>query len=140
MKRYANPATRLAFGLSGLCVFACMGMVHAQTSDPTSAAASTPAAASSAAAPVYQDHYIAGGSLAPDFSFGDGVTTDTEGLFRALQIDAVASVLSSDGGGFSQSTQENGLIVKSQWDTAAYGAWSLDGAARTGSSGETVGG
>src|SRR5271166_321932 len=113
MKLYANPATRLAFGLSGLGVFACMGMVHAQTSNPTFAATSTPPATSSAAGPAYQDHYIAGGSLTPDISLGEGATTDTGGLFRALQIDAVASVLSTNGSEFSNSTQENGLVVKS---------------------------
>ena len=51
--------------------------------------------------PVYQDHYIGGGSLAPDISAGEnGLGSDDDtGLARSIQIDAVASVLSARGAG-----------------------------------------
>src|SRR5271165_5616508 len=45
------------------------------------------------------------------------------------------SRLTSSGGGSSSSFTENGIVAKSQWETVAYGAWSLDAAARTGGSG-----
>src|SRR5208337_1868802 len=83
-------------------------------------------------AAVYQDRYIGGGSLAPDISSGDATSSDSEGLARAVQVDAVMSRLTSSGGGSSSSFTENGIVAKSQWETAAYGAWSLDASARTG--------
>src|SRR5271165_6930219 len=43
------------------------------------------------------------------------------------------SRLTSSGGGSSSSFTENGIVAKSQWETAAYGAWSLDASARLGS-------
>jgi hypothetical protein len=86
------------------------------------------------AAPAYQDRYIGGGSLSPDISAG-GATGESQGLARSLEIDGVASVLSSHGAGPKDNVMENGVIIKSQWETAAYGAWSLDAAARTGSAG-----
>jgi hypothetical protein len=87
------------------------------------------------AAPVYQDRYIDGGSLTPDISRGESAPGDTEGLARWLQIDAVASWLTSTGTGSASSFSENGIVAKSQWETISYGAWSLDASARTGSSG-----
>jgi SdrD B-like domain len=56
-------------------------------------------------------------------------------LAHSLQIDGVASVLSSGDSGSAHSVMENGIIAKSQWETASYGAWSLDASARTGGSG-----
>ncbi|HEY1312484.1 MAG TPA: SdrD B-like domain-containing protein [Steroidobacteraceae bacterium] len=123
MKRRANLAVQLAFGLCGLAGLACSGRADAQV-----------AAAAPPAAPEYQDRYIGGGSLKPDISTGDNATSDTDGLARSLQIDAVASVLSSRGGGSTDNLTEDGVVVKSQWETATYGAWSLDAALRTGSS------
>jgi hypothetical protein len=83
--------------------------------------------------PVYQDKYISGGSLVPDISAGDG-TSDSQGLARSLQVDGVVSALSSRGSGSPANVVEDGAVVKSRWDTTAYGAWSLDASARTGGS------
>ena len=85
-------------------------------------------------AAVYQDNLIGGGSLAPDLSKGDDDGSDAGGLARSLQIDGVVSDLSSRDGGSSTHVMENGVIAKSQWETVAYGAWSLDASARTGGS------
>src|SRR3984885_3038117 len=115
-------APRLAFGLCGLAAIALCSAARAQSVAP-------------APAPDYQDRYIGGGSLAPDISTADGATSDTSGLARSLQIDGVASVLSSRDSGSSHSIMENGIVAKSQWETATYGAWSLDASVRTGSSG-----
>jgi hypothetical protein len=115
-------APRLAFGLCGLAAIALCSAARAQSVTP-------------APVPQYQDRYIGGGSLAPDISTGDGATSDTSGLARSLQIDGVASVLTSRDSGPSHSIMENGIIAKSQWETAAYGAWSLDASVRTGASG-----
>jgi hypothetical protein len=90
--------------------------------------------AQAVAATAYQDHYIANGSLQPDLAPGDD-TTDSGGLARSLQIDAVLSALGSSGGGSSSNAVENGMVAKSQWETATYGAFSLDASARTGGSG-----
>ena len=58
-------------------------------------AQNAPAAAPPAPAPApYQDRYIAGGTLAPDISTGDLVTSDTSGLARLLRVDGVVSSLS----------------------------------------------
>jgi len=130
MKPRASLATRLAASLSGLGGVACLSAAFAQT------AAQPPALPWSAAnlpgTPVYQDRYIGGGSLTPDISAGNAMSSDSEGLARALQIDAVMSRLTSSEGGSSSSFTENGIVAKSQWETAAYGAWSLDASARTG--------
>jgi hypothetical protein len=84
--------------------------------------------------PVYQDKYIAGGSLTPDISASDAISGDSQGLARSLQVDGVVSALSSRDGGSSSNVVENGVVVRSQWETQNYGAWSLDGSARTGGS------
>lgn len=86
------------------------------------------------AVPAYQDHYIADGALKPDVSTAEDSDADTSGLARSLQIDAVVSALGTSGGGSSNNVVENGLVAKSQWETATYGAWSLDASARTGGS------
>jgi hypothetical protein len=85
---------------------------------------------------VYQDRYIAGGTLTPDISSGDAAAGVDEplGLARSLQVDAVASALSSRGAGADGNVLEQGIVAKSQWETAGYGAWSLDASARTGAS------
>jgi hypothetical protein len=86
-------------------------------------------------APLYQDRLIAGGSLAPDVSAGVASSSDEgDGLARSLQVDGVFTVLSSDQGGAVSNVVENGAVVKAQWETQDYGAWSLDGSARTGGS------
>ena len=83
----------------------------------------------------YQDRLIGGGTLVPDITRDDGSDGDLAGLARSLQVDGVVSAFDSHGGGSSSNLVENGIVAKSQWDTVAYGAWSLDAAARTGSSG-----
>jgi SdrD B-like domain len=115
------PARLLALGLCGLGGLACTGVAMAQTAAP--------------AEPQYQDHFIGGGSLTPDIVMGDASTSDTQGLARSLQIDGVVSALSSHDGGGSNNFSENGIVAKAQWETATYGAWSLDASARTGGSG-----
>jgi hypothetical protein len=132
MKLRANLASRLAFGLSGLWGLACSSTAYTQALPATPA--SSWSAANLPATPVYQDHYIGGGSLPPDISAGDSGTEDTQGLARSLQIDAVTSRLSSHEGGSSSTFTESGIVAKSQWETAAYGAWSLDASARIGGS------
>ena len=98
-------------------------------------AQNAPAAAAPAAAPApYLDRYIAGGTLAPDISTGDLVTSDTSGLARSLRVDGVVSSLSQQGAGAPPAENENGVIVDAQWDSASYGAWSADLGARTGGS------
>jgi hypothetical protein len=88
-----------------------------------------------AAAQAWQDHYIDGGSLKPDVSTGESATTDDTGLARSVQIDAVGSVLTSTEAGGASSVVESGMVIRSQWESAAYGDWSLDGSARSGGSG-----
>jgi len=83
----------------------------------------------------FQDHYIADGKLAPDIISGTEAAADLGGLARALRIDAVASLLQSHDGFGKSSFAEHGLILNYQWDTANYGAWTLDATARTGGSG-----
>jgi hypothetical protein len=143
MKRSANLVPRLVFGLCGLGGLAWLGAAYAQTAIPAPAAAPGAAsapplswgAANLPSVPIYQDKYIGGGSLAPDIAAGEDGITDTEGLARSVQIDGVVSVLSSHDGGSPNNVVENGIVAKSQWETAAYGAWSLDAAVRTGGSG-----
>src|ERR1700736_6532142 len=120
----ANLALRLAFGLCGPGGFVCLSTAHAQTAggaDPQNP-------------PAYQDRYIGGGSLVPDISTGDEGTSDAQGLARSLELDGVASVLRSHGAGSDANVMENGVIARAQWETVAYGAWSLDASARTGGS------
>ena len=88
-----------------------------------------------AAEPAYQDHYIDGGGLKPDVSTGEAATSDDTGLARSIQVDAVGSVLTANEAGAGSRVVESGVVVKSQWESAAYGDWSLDGSARLGGSG-----
>jgi hypothetical protein len=117
MKRRGNLAPRLAFCLCGL------GLAAAASS-----------AVNPPAPPQYQDRYIGGGSLVPDISTGDEGTSDSQGLARSLELDGVASVLRSHGSGSDANVMENGVIARAQWETVAYGAWSLDASGRTGGS------
>lgn len=130
MKCRSLLAPRLAVGLCGLGGLACAGTAHGQaTAQP---AAQVPA-------PAYQDRYIGGGSLTPDINSGDSSTSDTNGLAHSLQLDGVVSVLKSHGSGSDTHVSENGVIGKAQWETAAYGAWSLDASVRTGGSDQGAG-
>jgi hypothetical protein len=132
MKPRARLAPQLAFGLCGLGGLLCFGAAFAQSSTP---AASAPWSATNLpGTTAYQDTYIGGGSLAPDIATGDEPTSDSQGLARSLQVDGVVSALSSRGDGASNNVVEDGIVVKSQWETADYGAWSLDASARTGGS------
>jgi hypothetical protein len=130
MRLRRRLALRLAFGLCGPGGLACLGAAQAQSVASAAPAASVPAPA----APVYQDRFIGGGSLPADISMGDNATSDISGLAHSLQIDGVVSALSSRGGGSDSNVSENGVVVKSQWETATYGDWSLDASARTGGS------
>jgi hypothetical protein len=122
MRLRPHLALRLAFGLCGPGGLACLAAAQAQSGLPAPAV------------PVYQDRFIGGGSLPADISMGDDATSDTSGLAHSLQIDGVVSALSSHGGGSDSNVSENGVVVKSQWETATYGDWSLDASARTGGS------
>src|SRR5450631_1123807 len=134
MKAHARLASQLAFSLYGLAVFVCLGAASAQSVVPASATPPLAASWSGANLPgakVYQDKYI-GGSLVPDISSGDGDTSDGQGLAHSLQVDGVVSSLTSNGGQSSAHVEESGVTAKSQWETATYGAWSLDASARAG--------
>ncbi len=90
-------------------------------------------AADSAPAATYQDRLISGGSLAPDISTGDYLSTsDPSGLARSIRVDAVASALSQQGPNAAPTLHENGIVADAQWETSTYGAWSADAAARLG--------
>src|SRR2546423_3721312 len=119
----AGRAWRLLAWLCGLPVLAALIA-------PSQAQTQAPPAQTSA----YQDRYIAGGSLSPDIATGDYGTSDTSGLARSIRIDGVISVLDQEGPNSPPRTHENGVIADAQWDTASYGAWSADAAARTGGS------
>jgi hypothetical protein len=133
MKSLAKLTPRHAFGLCGLGGMVWLGAAEAQSVTPAQ-----PASWSATHLPgtsQYQDSYIGGGSLPPDVSKGYAESNDVSGLARSLQIDGVVSTLSSRESGSSTHVQENGIVAKSQWETVAYGTWSLDASARTGGSG-----
>lgn len=137
MTRRAALPYRLACGLRGLGLLAWASASWAQAPTEPSAPQSPPASWSAANLPataIYQDHYIGGGSLKPDLSAGEGASEDSSGLARSIQIDGVVSALSSHGSGNDNNVVENGIVAKAQWETAGYGAWSLDASARTGGS------
>lgn len=123
MKLGARRASLLAQCVAGVGLIA--GGARAQT---------PPADPPPDEALAYQDRYIAGGTLTPDISSGDYVTSDTTGLARSVRIDGVVSSLSQQGPGAQPAVNENGLIVNAQWDTATFGAWSADLGARAGGS------
>ncbi|MGO9930726.1 MAG: hypothetical protein ACLPV8_02790 [Steroidobacteraceae bacterium] len=128
----AAIAPQLAFGLCGLGGLTWFCAAGAQSVTPANWAPGS--AANVPGNSVYQDRYIGGGSLVPDISTGDDAGSDSQGLARSLQVDGVASVLRSSGGGTSTNVDENGIVLRSQWETADFGAWSLDASARTGDS------
>ena len=132
MKRFVPLARRLAFGLCGLGGLAFSGVASAQAAAP--AAPLSWSATNLPNTTVYQDKYIDGGTLTPDISSAVDTTGDSRGLARSLQVDGVVSALSSRDGGSSSNVVENGLVVRSQWETQDYGAWSLDASACTGGS------
>jgi len=139
MKQPTRPLHRLALSLCGLAAAACAGIAGAQGVPPDAGTPAPPASWSAANLPgteQYQDKYIGGGSMKPDVSSGDAAAgaDDGSGLARSVQIDAVGSLLSSHGGGADSNVTENGIVAKSQWETAGYGDWSLDASARTGGS------
>lgn len=133
-----NPRVRRASFLTrclpGLSLIAS-GVTGADAQTPQAAIAPAPADNS-----AYQDHYIAGGTLAPDISTGDYGTSDTSALARSIRVDGVVSALRQEGPGAAAGLNENGLIVDAQWDTASYGAWSADAAGRTGGSARAAAG
>jgi hypothetical protein len=124
MKRRARRILRLAASRCGWWMIAASGAsLHAQNAPLTEPAA----------APAYQDHYIADGTLAPDISPGE-YTTSGSGLARSLRIDGLMSLIEQQGSGAPPATREDGFIVNGQWDTMSWGAWSADGAVRLDSS------
>ena len=125
MKFTTHRAPRLGSSLCGLGGLLWLVIARAQvlTAAPAADQAS------------YQDHYIDGGALVPDFEAGDAEVAATSGLARSLRIDGVFSLFNSQQSGATFNDIENGIVLRSQWETAGYGAWTLDGAARTGNSG-----
>jgi hypothetical protein len=117
MKARATFKSQLAAGLCGVAALAVSAAVGAQ------------------ATPAYQDRIIGGGTLAPDISMGDADGSEAQGLAHSLQIDGVVSALHSGSAGSATNVVENGVVVRSQWETVSYGAWSLDASGRTGGSG-----
>src|SRR5271168_4752543 len=136
MRRPAKLAPQLAFGLCGLGGLTWFCAASAQSVTPPAAPGST---ANLPGTSVYQDRYIGGGSLIPDISTSDQAVSDTQGLARSQQIDGVVSVLGSRDSGSSNNEVEHGIVLKSQCETADFGAWSLDGSARTGGSDQASG-
>src|SRR5258708_4953629 len=127
MNPIAERTHRAASRLCCLCVLASL-VARAQESAPPS-----PANDPLSPAP-YRDHYIAGGELAPDMASDASVSSDTAGLARALRVDGVLSVLTGSGAGAPNRVDEYGVVLHSQWETASYGAWSAELAARGGGS------
>jgi len=125
MKHAARRALRLATWRCGwwLLLAAAAAPLAAQT-------AATPAPD---AAPAYQDHYIADGTLAPDISPGE-FTSSESGLARSLRLDSVLSYIEPEGANGGPATREDGFVLDAQWDTASWGAFSADGGLRVGSS------
>jgi len=124
-----NSATAHALRLAA-CLFGwgSLGLAAAPARAQSAAAAPAPPPEASA----YEDHYIAGGNLAPDISAGDFATSDSSGLARSIRADAVASVLSQQGANAGPAIHENGVVLDAQWETSAYGDWSADAAGRIG--------
>jgi hypothetical protein len=111
---------------------ACLGVLGLLT------VAARPTRAQTAAAPaVYEDRLINGGTLRPDISAGDYLSTsDTTGLARSVRVDAVTSVLWQTGANAAPTAHENGLVADAQWETSSYGSFSADAAARIGAGAE----
>ena len=103
--------------------------------------AQSAAPAATPAAPAYEDRLIGGGTLTPDISSGDYLSTsDSSGLARSIRIDGVTSTLSQQGVNAAPTLHENGIVVNSQWETSTFGAWSGDGAVRIGGDDERLSG
>jgi hypothetical protein len=127
---------KLTAGLIGFGGFAWFGAAIGQSVASLPPPAQSWAASNIPGTTLYQDKLIGDGSLAPDITNGGDVeSSDTQGLARSLQVDAVASMLSARQSGSSTNEVESGFIARSQWETADYGAWSLDASARAGGSG-----
>jgi hypothetical protein len=127
---------KLTAGLIGFGGFAWFGAAIGQSVVSLPPPAQSWAASNIPGTTLYQDKLIGDGSLAPDITNGGDVeSSDTQGLARSLQVDAVASMLSARQSGSSTNEVESGFIARSQWETADYGAWSLDASARAGGSG-----
>jgi hypothetical protein len=102
-----------------------------------SVAARPTRAQTAGAPPIYEDRLINGGTLRPDISAGDYLSTsDTTGLSRSVRVDAVTSVLSQTGPYAAPTAHENGFVGDVQWETSAYGAFSADAAVRIGAGAE----
>src|SRR5947209_5257464 len=116
MKACANFGVRIAVIVCGLAALAGPAAVCAATQAP------------------YEDRIIGGGALKPDISMGDAESSEGEGLARSLQIDGIVSALHSGSSGSDENVVENGIVLRSQWETVSYGAWAFDAAGRTGGS------
>jgi len=124
MKAHAARALGWAACLSGLELLATLD-----------ARAQAPSISAPAPPPAYEDRII-GGNLSPDISLGDGYSYDSTGLARAIRVDAVTSVIESQGANPAPTVHENGIVADAQWETATYGDWSANGALRIGGSDE----
>jgi SdrD B-like domain len=137
MTQAPRQLTRLTACLAALAVLAILAApAGAQVSDNLGTFVPDAPPANAPPGPAYQDHYIANGALAPDVSVNDGGNNDGGGLARSIRIDGVASWLSQSGLGAAPDVHEDGVIINAQWDSASYGTWSADGAARLAGSGE----
>src|SRR5260221_2564117 len=126
-----NPiAERTRRAASWLCCLCALGSLPSRSQE---SAPALPATDALSPAP-YRDHYIAGGELASDMADDSSVSSDAAGLARALRFDGVLSVLSGGGAAAPNRVDEYGIVLNSQWDTASYGAWSAELAARAGGS------
>jgi hypothetical protein len=127
---------KLTASLCGLGGFAWFGAAIGQSVASLPPPPLSWAASNLPGTTLYQDKLIGDGSLAPDISRGGDVeSSDAQGLARSLQIDGVVSALSARQSGSSTNEVESGFVAKSQWETADYGAWTLDASARAGASG-----
>ena len=122
-------AAHAPYRVACLCVFGVLTFAGG----PPSARAQSAAPAAAPAAPAYEDRLIGGGTLTPDISSGDYLSTnDSSGLARSIRIDGVTSTLSQQGVNAAPTLHENGIVVNGQWETSTFGAWSGDGAVRIG--------
>jgi hypothetical protein len=119
-----------------LCVFGVLAFAGGSPAARAQSGAPAPAAA-----PAYEDRLIGGGTLTPDISSGDYLSSnDASGLARSIRIDGVASTLSQQGANAAPTLHENGFVVGSQWETRTFGDWSADGAVRIGGDDQRLGG
>ncbi len=98
-------AAHAPYRVACLCVFGVLAFAGGSPS----ARAQSAAPAAAPAAPAYEDRLIGGGTLTPDISSGDYLSTsDSSGLARSIRIDGVTSTLSQQGANAAPTLHENG--------------------------------